>query len=264
MRPQPALSIVVPAYNEQERLEPTLRSYLGYCRQRRVSVEAIVVDDGSLDRTSLLVERVAGEYPELRLIRLAENCGKGYAVRSGIVNARGALVLFADADGSTPIEEIEKLEAAIMAGADIAIGSRALRSEGVRVSTRWHRKIVGRAFHLLVRLGGVRDIADTQCGFKLFRGPVAQALFSRMRMTGFSFDVELLIMARLYGYRVAETAVNWTHRPGSRVNLVTDSAGMAWDLVRITGCRLRGDYRTPNLTPWLSTANEGVALHVAP
>jgi dolichyl-phosphate beta-glucosyltransferase len=264
MRPQPELSIVIPAYNEQERLEPTIRSYLAYCRGRGRSVEAIVVDDGSLDGTSRLVERLAGEYSELRLIRLAENCGKGYAVRSGIVNARGRLVLFADADGSTPIAELERLEAAIHAGADIAIGSRALRSETVRVTSRLYRRIVGRVFHLLVRLAGVRGIADTQCGFKLFRGPVAQALFSRMRMTGFSFDVELLIMARVYGHPVAEVAVNWQHQPGSRVNLVTDSAAMAWDVLRISVRRMRGQHRTPNLAPWVAASNDRVAVRVTP
>jgi dolichyl-phosphate beta-glucosyltransferase len=264
MRPQPELSIVIPAYNEQERLEPTVRSYLDYCRRRAMPAEAIVVDDGSLDGTSRLVERLAAEYPELRLIRLAENCGKGYAVRSGIVNARGRLVLFADADGSTPMEELERLQTAIAAGADIAIGSRALRSETVRVSSRLYRRIVGRAFHLLVRLAGVRGIADTQCGFKLFRGPVAQALFSRMRMTGFSFDVELLILARVYGHPVVEVAVNWRHQPGSRVNLVTDSAAMAWDVLRISARRLRGHHRTPNLAPWSAASNERVVARVTP
>jgi dolichyl-phosphate beta-glucosyltransferase len=247
MRPQPELSIVIPAFNEQDRLERTVRSYLSYFRRRGTQVEAVVVDDGSLDGTAALVERLGGEFDELRLIRLAENQGKGFAVRSGVVNARGARVLFADADGATPVEEIERLESAIAAGADVAIGSRALRSTSVRVSTRIHRRIVGRAFHLLVRCCGVDGVADTQCGFKLFRGPVAQLLFSRMRMTGFSFDVELLVMARLTGYRVAEVPVNWAHQPGSRVNLMTDSARMAWDLVRINASRMRGDYRTPHV-----------------
>ncbi len=261
---QPDVSIVFPAYNEQDRLEPTVRSYVDYFRRRGASVEAIVVDDGSLDGTASLAAELADEYPELRLLRLAENRGKGYAVRSGVVNARGRLVLFADADGATPVEEVERLEDAIAAGADIAIGSRALRSRAVRVSSRLHRRIVGRAFHLLVRVSGVDEISDTQCGFKLFRGAVAQALFSRMHMTGFSFDVELLIMARHRRYRVAEVPVNWAHQPGSRVNLVTDSARMAFDLLRITARRLRGDYRTPHLAPWAPPSKDGVALSVTP
>ena len=250
MRPQPDLSIVIPAYNEQGRLEPTLRSYLGYCRNRGRSVEVIVVDDGSTDRTTALAEHLADEFAEIRLIRLAENRGKGYAVRSGIVNARGRRVLFADADGATPIEEVERLDAALDTGADVAIGSRALTSAEVRVRTRLHRRLIGRAFHLLVRLTGVDGISDTQCGFKLFRGAVAHHLFSRMRTTGFSFDVEVLMMARLCGFRIAEVPVNWAHQPGSRVNLVTDSARMAGDLVRIRLRRIKGRYAAPHLAPW--------------
>ena len=251
MNPQPDLSIVVPAYNEQGRLEPTLRAYLGYFRDRGRDVEAIVVDDGSTDATTPLVERLAAEFAELRLIRLAQNQGKGYAVRSGIVNARGRRVLFADADGATPIEEIERLDAALDAGADLAIGSRAMTSGEVHVRTRLHRRLIGRAFHMLVRLTGVSGISDTQCGFKLFRGNVAHVLFSRMRTSGFSFDVEVLMMARLCGHGIEEVPVNWTHQPGSRVNLVTDSARMAADLVRIRFRRLKGQYAVPHLMPWI-------------
>jgi len=257
MRPQPELSIIIPAYNEQRRLEPTLRAYLGYCRQRGRNVEVIVVDDGSTDHTTSLVERLAGEFSELRLIRLAQNEGKGYAVRSGVVNARGARILFADADGATPIGELERLEAALNEGADIAIGSRALQAADTAVHATIHRRFIGRTFHLLVRLAGVSGIADTQCGFKLFRGPVAHALFSRMRTTGFSFDVEVLMAASLCHYRIAEVPVNWTHQPGSRVNLVTDSFHMACDLVRMRLWRLQGRYAAPHLSPWLASAESG-------
>jgi len=256
MRDRPAFSIVIPAYNEQDRLEPTVRSYLTYFRQRGAAAEVIVVDDGSLDATTPLVERLADEFAELRLIRLAQNQGKGYAVRSGVVNARGRLVLFADADGATPIREIERLEAAVRAGADVAIGSRALPSDEVEVRTQLYRRVIGRAFHILVRLCGVRDIKDTQCGFKLFRGPVGHALFSRMRTAGFSFDVEVLLMAKLCGFRLAEVPVNWEHQPGSRVNLATDSARMAWDLARIRLRHLRGEYKAPHVAPWMVSATE--------
>jgi dolichyl-phosphate beta-glucosyltransferase len=263
MRPQPDLSIVIPAFNEQGRLEPTLRAYLDYCRRQGRSVEILVVDDGSTDATTALVERVAGEFPEIRLIRLPQNEGKGYAVRSGVVNARGSRILFADADGATCLEEIERLEAAIDAGADVAIGSRALHAERVQIRTRAHRRLIGRAFHLLVRLAGVAGIADTQCGFKLFRGPVAHRLFSRMRTTGFSFDVEVLMMAGLCGYRIAEVPVHWTHQPGSRVNLVTDSGRMAWDLIRIRWWRLQGRYAAPHLSPWAASAESAPSVRLA-
>ena len=263
MRAQPDLSIVIPAYNEQDRLEPTVRSYLGYCREARVNAELIVVDDGSTDGTTAVVERLAGEFEELRLIRLAQNQGKGYAVRSGVVNARGRRILFADADGATPIEEVERLAAALDAGADVAIGSRALAASDVQVRSRLHRRLIGRAFHLLVRLSGVPHIADTQCGFKLFRGPVAHALFSRMRTTGFSFDVEVLLMAGLCRFRIAEVPVNWTHQPGSRVNLITDSARMAGDLLRIRFRTLRGRYALPHVAPW-SPLESGQGVHLVP
>jgi dolichyl-phosphate beta-glucosyltransferase len=263
MREQPAFSIVIPAYNEEARLEVTVRAYLGYFRTRGEPVELLVVDDGSLDGTTHLVERLSIEFEQLRLIRLAQNQGKGYAVRSGVVNARGRLILFADADGATPIQEIERLEAAIAKGTDIAIGSRALASEQVEVRTQIHRRIIGRGFHAMVRLCGVRGIADTQCGFKLFRGPVAHFLFSRMRISGFSFDVEVLLMARLFGFVITEVPVNWVHQPGSRVNLMTDSARMAWDLLCIRLHHLRGEYRTPRLATWaLSEAKHPAGGHL--
>lgn len=256
MRTQPRLSIVVPAYNEHERLGPTIHSYLAYCRDRRLEVELIVVDDGSLDATSAVVESLSAEYPELRLIRLAENRGKGYAVRTGVVNARGRLVLFADADAATPMSELERLESAIRAGADVAIGSRELAGPGVQVQARLYRRVIGRVFHFLVETLTVRTIKDTQCGFKLFRGPVAHDLFSRMRMNGFSFDVELLMMAQRRGYQIVEVPVNWVHQPGSKVNLAVDSMRMARDLFVIRGRYLSGEYSTPHLTPWGGAGNE--------
>ncbi len=133
-------------------------------------------------------------------------------------------VLFADADGATPIAEIERLEDALsIEGADLAVGSRALRGEGVRVQAKLYRHLIGRTFHLLVEWLADGGVKDTQCGFKLFHAPAAQDLFSRMRMNGFSFDVEVLVMARRRGYQVAEVPVNWTHQPGSKVRLTLDS-----------------------------------------
>ena len=245
----PDLTVVFPAYDEERRLEPTLREAAAHFRAAGRPVELIAVDDGSRDGTSRLVARLAAEIPELRLIRLPANRGKGYAVRTGVVNARGRRVLFADADGATPMAEVARLDAALDAGADVAIGSRALSGEGVRVRARLHRRMMGRAFHLLVGLLTVPGFRDTQCGFKLFRAAAAHDLFSRMRMDGFSFDVELLLMARMRGYRVDEVPVNWEHRPGSRVNLVTDSLRMAADLLAIRAVLLRGGYAQPHVAP---------------
>jgi dolichyl-phosphate beta-glucosyltransferase len=243
----PEISVIIPAYNEQDRIAPTLRSVSRYFRTRGTSVEIIVVDDGSRDGTSDMVTEMSAEMGELRLIRLAANSGKGCAVRTGVVNALGGRIVFADADGATPIEEIVRLEAALDAGADVAIGSRAKHQDGVRVKAKLYRRVMGRAYHALVSLLTVSGIEDTQCGFKLFQAPVAQDLFCRMRMNGFSFDVEVLMMAQRGGYSIAEVPVNWTHQPGSRVNLVTDSVRMARDLFVIQSHALRGHYDQPHL-----------------
>ena len=246
----PDLSIVIPAYNEESRIEPTIRDMIVYCQNGGRSFEIILVDDGSRDGTSMVGRKLAEEFPELRLIRLAANHGKGYAVRAGVVNAIGSLVLFADADGATPIAEIERLESALDSGADVAVGSRALRATGIRVHAKLYRHLIGRTFHFLVECLADGGVKDTQCGFKLFRSRVAQDLFSRMRMNGFSFDVELLVMARQRGYRVAEVPVNWTHQPGSKVQLTLDSIRMAADLLRIRAHCLSGEYESPHLARW--------------
>jgi len=260
MRTQPDLSIVIPAYNEEARLGPTLEGYLAYCRGAGRQVELIVVDDGSLDRTSVVVNSFSARYPEVRLIRLAENQGKGQAVRSGVVNAQGRRILFADADGATPLSEVERLDAELDAGAHVAIGSRALADRTVTVNAKLYRRIIGRVFHGMVELLTVPGVKDTQCGFKLFTGSVAHDLFSRMRVRGFSFDVEVLMMAQRRGYAIAEVPVNWTHQPGSKVNLVTDSIRMLGDLFVIRGRYMRGQYNSPHLAPWSESSTESAPV----
>jgi dolichyl-phosphate beta-glucosyltransferase len=244
------LSVVIPAYNEESRIGPTVRDIVEYCRGRSGASELILVDDGSQDGTTTVGRQLCEQYPELRLIRLAANHGKGYAVRTGVVNALGRMILFTDADGATPIAELERLEKALAEGADLAIGSRAIRASGVEVRAKLYRRLIGRTFHFLVDRLADGGVKDTQCGFKLFPSRVAQDLFSRMRMNGFSFDVEVLVMARRRGYRVAEVPVNWTHQPGSKVRLTLDSLRMAADLVRIRAHCLSGEYEVPHLAPW--------------
>ena len=243
----PDLSIVIPAYNESGRLPATLRSILEWLPTQPRAVEIIVVDDGSTDDTSAVVRGFGDQDRRVKLIRLPQNRGKGYAVRTGVVNASGRRILFNDADGATPIQEVDRLERALDLGAMIAIGSRAIKSRGTQVRTTPFRRFAGRVFHQFVRHLTVSGIVDTQCGFKLFDAPIAHDLFSRMRMNGFSFDVELLLMAQRRRYRIAEVPVNWTHQPGSRIDVVRDGLKMAGDLFRIRANAVRGVYEQPHI-----------------
>jgi dolichyl-phosphate beta-glucosyltransferase len=226
-----SLSIVVPAYNEELRLPHALIEMIDLLDARGSAYEIIVVDDGSRDATSDTVHRFERIRPQVRLIRLPVNRGKGHAVRTGVLNSRGSRVLFADADGATPFEELARLEAALDAGADVAIGSRAAPSRDTRVRTVLHRRVLGRLFNTWVNAILLPQVADTQCGFKLFSRSAAQFLFSRQQSERFSFDVELLYIARRACMDVREVAVNWNNVPGSKVNLLVDAARMLRDVV---------------------------------
>ncbi len=246
------LSIVIPAYNEADRLPATLGSAIDFLDRDGRSAEIIVVDDGSGDGTSDVVRTAGARDSRIRLIRLPRNRGKGYAVRMGMVNAVGSRVLFADADGATPFQELYRLEAALERGAGVAIGSREGQDNDVRVEARLFRRVVGRIFHTLVGQLTVSGFADTQCGFKLFTAEVAGSLFPRLRMDGFAFDVELLLIAQRDGVSIAEVPINWTHQPGSKVNVVSDGLRMALDLFRIRALAAQGAYaaiRPASLTP---------------
>lgn len=225
-----ALSVVVPAYNEERRLPPTLVDIIDFLDNRSETYEIIVVDDGSSDGTVEMVRKFERLRPQVRLLRSTANLGKGHAVRMGVMNARGKRIVFADADGSTPIAELARLEEALVSGAEVAIGSRALASRETRVVTRWYRKYLGRMFNLCVNLLIVPDIADTQCGFKLFDGRAARFLFERQRADGFSFDVEILYIAKKADLRIREVPINWSNVPGSKVNLGLDALKMFRDI----------------------------------
>ena len=229
-------SVVIPAYNEAMRLPAYLKEVVAYFDGRDQPYEVVVVDDGSRDATADCVRELSRLHPSVRLHALPQNRGKGCAVRTGMTVASGALRLMADADGATPIVEVKRLEAAMQAGADLAAGSRALPDPSVVVRARAHRKLSGQVWSRLVRALGVSGVVDTQCGFKLFRGPVADALFRPLRTEGFGFDVELLLLARRRGYRIVEVPINWTDQPGSKVGVLKDGPRM---LVQIVAARLR-------------------------
>lgn len=243
------LSVVIPAYNEEDRLPATLDMTLHKLNARGTAFEIIVVDDGSTDDTAGRVRQVSIVAKHVRLIRLPQNFGKGFAVRAGIINAEGSRILFMDADGATPLTELAVLEANMNeSGAEIVIGSRShLPGSDTVVKARWLRHVAGRTFHQFVRLLGISGISDTQCGFKLFSHDAAAAIASRMRMRGFSFDVEMLWIGRELGYSIREVPINWTHMAGSKVNVVRDGIRMLADLVRIRQNSLRGQYRRADL-----------------
>ncbi|MGI9625148.1 MAG: dolichyl-phosphate beta-glucosyltransferase [Acidimicrobiales bacterium] len=236
------LSVVVPSYNEAQRLPSTLVNTTAYLRDEFADFEVIVADDGSTDGTADIVSDGADTWPEARVVRGDVNRGKGHAVKMGVAHSRGKRVLFVDADGSTPISELPSLTAALDGGADIAIGSRAVRGAGAALETPRHRQIMGRAFAFVVSILVLPDVRDTQCGFKLFTSPSAAALFSRQRMDGFSFDVELLVIARRLGLRVDEVPVDWFNTDGSKVNVLSDSVRMLGDLWQIRGFDRAGAY----------------------
>ncbi len=229
---EPRWSVVIPAYNEAQRLPAYLREVVAYFDGRGDPYEVIVVDDGSADETAARVLEARAIHPAVTLQGLAENRGKGFAVRAGMRAARGSVRLMADADGATPIAEVKRLETAIEAGADVAVGSRALPDPSVRREVQIHRKVSGEIFNFFARRMGVGDVTDTQCGFKLFRGAVAETLFRELETEGFGFDVELLMLARRRGCRVVEVAINWADQPGSKVDVLRDGPRMLAQIVR--------------------------------
>lgn len=235
--------MVIPAYNEAERIGETLKKIHEYLLTRDYRYEIIVVDDGSTDGTRLVVRKTAQEIPFVRLLENGVNRGKGYSVRAGVLHSQGEIVLFSDADLSTPIQEVDKLADWLGMGYDIAIGSRALPGAEILVRQPRHRQFMGKVFNRLVQLLTVSGIRDTQCGFKIFKKAVAKVLFEKQTVWGFSFDVEILFLASKSGYRIKEVPVKWIDSRDSRVGIVKDSLTMLTDLLRIRTRYLTGQYR---------------------
>jgi len=233
-------SVVIPAYNEASRLPAYLREVASFLDGRGEAYEVLVVDDGSRDGTAERVRDFQAAHDRVRLIVEPSNHGKGYAVKTGMLSARGEFRLFTDADGATPIAELRRLEPHLQAGADVVIGSRALKDPAVSVQARWQRVWSGRIFNWLVARLGLEGIADSQCGFKCFRGAVAEDLFRSLRTDGFGFDVELLLLAQRRAYRIAEVAVNWADQPGSKVRVLTDGPRMVGQILRVRAGLARG------------------------
>jgi dolichyl-phosphate beta-glucosyltransferase len=231
------LSIVIPAYNEEKRIGPSLGKILEYLKTKPFAAEVIVVDDGSRDKTSEVAGAALEGRVPFRTIRLEANHGKGSAVKAGVLASSGQVILFTDADLSTPIEELDKFLPRLDEGFDIVIGSRALPGCDIRSRQAAPREALGKLFNRLVRLSVMKGCPDTQCGFKVFRRSAAMDLFSRLQTKGFSFDVELLLLARKAGYRMAEVPVVWCNSRPSRVRIVRGSWQMLRELRRIRRLR---------------------------
>jgi glycosyltransferase involved in cell wall biosynthesis len=236
---------VVPAYNEEARLGAALESLLGSPWLRGQTFEIVVVDDGSSDATAAIAEACGRAHANVRLLRNPGNRGKGYSVRRGFLESRSEAVLFTDADLSAPIEEAEKLWWAVEAGADVAIGSRAVDREQVRVRRTWLRGHLAGLFRLFTRAILGIPFRDTQCGLKLFRRAPAAWLFEQQRNERYAFDAELLFLAHKRGLRVAEIGVNWEHDPRSKIRVLADGGRMLVDLLQIRWRWLRGAYALP-------------------
>ncbi len=238
----PTLSIVIPTYNEERRLPPTLATVARFCEQRRLDYELIVVDDGSTDATGEVARRFARQGHPVEVLRNGTNHGKGYAVRLGVLAARGRFVLLTDADLSTPIEEVATLLRWARAGVPVVIGSRKMPGARVLRHQPVWREWMGKVFSLLARMILVPEVSDFTCGFKLFRGEWVTPLFSRLRRNDWTYDAELLYVARRLGSRIKETPVTWSDDPDTRVRPLRAAVGSLWGLLAIRLNGLLGRY----------------------
>jgi glycosyltransferase involved in cell wall biosynthesis len=242
MASEPTLSIIIPAYNESARIGSALTQVLACVHERKWAAEVIVVNDGSKDDTAAIVRAAAALHPILKLVENPVNRGKGFSVRNGMLHAQGDVMMFTDADLSSPMEETERLLAAIRDGADIAIGSRWLDKGRQTKHQPLYRQMFGRCFNAVTRLIMGLPFADTQCGFKAFRREAAYTVFQLQRIERWGFDPELLFIALKRGYKVQEVPVTWGHDERSRLSYLKDGIKMLEELVYVRWNALMGVY----------------------
>ena len=242
MMPYPNYSIVIPAYNEAGRIPATLQEVVDTVRQKGWSAEVIVVDDGSTDTTAEVVRQFAASAPEVRLLQNPGNRGKGFSVRSGLLQALGEVVMFTDADLSAPMEEAQGLFDAIANGADIAIGSRWLERTRQTIRQPLYRQFFGRCFNAVTRFVMGLPFADTQCGFKAFTRAAAQTVFQLQTIERWGFDPEILFIAFKRGYRIEEVPVSWAHDERTRMSYLKDGIQMLEEIAIVRWNALTGRY----------------------
>ena len=257
-------SIILPAYNESSRIGPSLEKALAFVREQQWNCEIIVVNDGSFDDTAEIVKSFMPHAPELRLLENPGNHGKGYSVRNGMLNARGEILLFSDADFSSPIYESIKLIAAIEQGADVAFGSRWLLAETQTRRQSLLRQFVGRAYNRLLRLVLGLPYKDTQCGFKACTRHAAEVIFTRQQIEGWGFDPEVLFIARKFGLKMTEVAVEWANDDRSKINPVVDGLKMFWELLTVRVNNLAGRYNRPTFQFFAATPGTVLAADKNP
>lgn len=232
------LSIIIPSYNEEKIISRTLTKIIDFLDKKDINYEIIVADDGSKDKTREIVKK----FNNARLTKKRRNKGKGYSVKQGVMLAKGDYILFSDADLSTPIEELDKFMNIINKGYDIVIASRNLKESIIPVKQPFFRRILGKTFPLLVNFIILPGFKDTQCGFKLFKKETAKKIFKKQTLNGFSFDVELLFIAKRYNYKIKEAPVTWSNALDSKVNPINDSMRMFLDILKIRLNNIKGRY----------------------
>lgn len=237
----PDISIIIPSYNEENRLPGTLDKIIRYIQNHPYSAEIIVVAEKSEDRTVEVAKEFRSLFPNLTILENDQKYGKGYSVKRGMLQAQGEICLFTDADLSTPIEELDRAME-YMQSYDIVIGSRGLKQSNIVVHQPFYREWLGKSFNRILKSMALTDFSDTQCGFKVFKKHVANALFSQSAITGFAFDVEILFLARQFGFAVKEMPVTWVNEENSHVDPVKDSIRMFRDVMRIKLNHMKGTY----------------------
>ena len=237
------LSIIIPAYNEENRIKNTLIIINEFLKEKKTNAEIIVVNDGSTDTTHEITKKLQHKIPNLELINLEKNHGKGFAIKKGVKESKGKFILFTDADNSTPIEEFEKLMHKMNESkSNIAIGSRYLRDSNIKIKQPLYRRLLGRIGNFLIRLLLIKKIKDTQCGFKLFERNAAKKIFPLQKIKRFAFDMETLVIAKNLNYKIIEVPVSWFNSPESRIRPIKDALRTFRDLIYIKLNLWKGKY----------------------